>query len=329
MEFRTQIPLRKQKDNLIDYHAEVMLLGSCFSENIGNKFEYYKFQNTVNPFGILFHPKAIEAFLERVIKQNFYSEKDLIFHNERYHCFDAHSSLSNSNKEELVSDLNSILKSTRHQILKGTHLIITLGTSWVYHHTERNQIVANCHKIPQKAFEKRILSVQEIETSLKNSEQLIRSITTGIQLIYTVSPVRHVKDGFIENQQSKAHLLTAIHKIIERESKQSQHMSPRVQSRGLSYFPSYEMMMDELRDYRFYAEDMVHPNQTAIDFIWNQFKSVWIKEESGVTMKKVVSIQNGMGHKPFNPNSEQHQLFLKQLEAKKESLLTDFPFMKF
>jgi len=323
MEFRTQIPIKKQTNNLIDYQSKVLLLGSCFSENIGSKFEYYKFQSTVNPFGILFHPKAIETFLERVVKQDFYSEKDLIFHNERYHCFDAHSGLSNSNKEDLVSNLNGILKSTHHQILEGTHLIITLGTSWVYHHTVRNHTVANCHKIPQRAFEKRILSVQEIEASLKNIEQLVRSINNDVKLIYTVSPVRHIKDGFIENQQSKAHLLSAIHKVIARGTKQS------LARQSTSYFPSYEIMMDELRDYRFYAEDMVHPNQTAIDFIWNQFKEVWINEKTAVTMKKVATIQNGLGHKPFNPLSEQHQLFLKQLEDKKEYLLEIFQFMKF
>jgi len=315
MEFRTQIPIKKQTNNLIDYQSKILLLGSCFSENIGNKFEYYKFQSTVNPFGILFHPKAIETFLGRVVKQDFYSEEDLIFHNERYHCFEVHSSLSNSNKETLLSSLNEILKSTNQQILEGTHLIITLGTSWVYHHTERNQTVANCHKISQKAFEKRILSVQETEASLKNIEQLVHSINSNIQLIYTVSPVRHIKDGFIENQQSKAHLLVAIHQMLR--------------GCNASYFPSYEIMMDELRDYRFYAEDMLHPNQTAINFIWNQFKADWIKEKTEVTMKKVAAIENGLAHKPFNSSSEQHLQFLKQLEDKKESLLTDFPFMKF
>jgi len=315
MEFRTQISIKKQTNNLIDYQSKVFLLGSCFSENIGDRFEYYKFQSNVNPFGILFHPKAIETFIERVIKQNFYSEEDLIFHNERYHCFDAHSSLSNSNKEVLLNDLNEILKSTNQQILDSTHLIITLGTSWVYHHTEKNHTVANCHKIPQKEFKKRILSVQETEASLKNIEQLVRSINSNIQLIYTVSPVRHVKDGFIENQQSKSHLLVSIHQILK--------------THNVCYFPSYEIMMDELRDYRFYAEDMLHPNQTAIDFIWSQFKAVWIKEKTEVTMKKVATIQNGLAHKPFNPSSEQHQLFLKKLEDKKESLLAAFPFMKF
>ena len=329
MEFRTQIPIKKQANNLIDYQSKVLLLGSCFSENIGDKFEHYKFQNTVNPFGILFHPKAIETFLERVVKQDFYLEQDFIFHNGRYHCFDAHSSLSNSSKEELVSNLNSVLISTHQQLLKGTHLIITLGTSWAYHHTERNQLVANCHKMPQKAFEKRILSVEEIKISLENIEKLIRSVNSDTQLIYTVSPVRHVKDGFVENQQSKAHLLTAIHNVITRETKQSQHLSPPEKYKGLSYFCSYEIMMDELRDYRFYAEDMLHPNQTAIDFIWNQFKVVWIKAESTATMKKVAVIQNGMAHKPFNPSSEQHHEFLEKLENKKRSLIGQFPFMKF
>lgn len=315
MEFRTQIPVKKQSKNLIDYNSKILLIGSCFSENIGGKFAYFKFQNTVNPFGILFHPKAIEIFLERVVNQNFYSEKDLVFHNERYHCFDAHSSLSNSNKKDLLHSLNGILKATHQQIIESTHLIITLGTAWVYEHIEQNHIVANCHKIPQRAFDKRILSVQEIETSLSNIQELVYSLNTNIELIYTVSPVRHIKDGFIENQQSKSHLLVAIHQ--------------RLKGYDAAYFPSYEIMMDELRDYRFYAEDMVHPNQTAVAFIWNQFKAVWIKEESAVTMKKVEAIQSGLAHKPFNPSSEQHQVFLKQLEAKKESLIAAFPFMEF
>lgn len=321
MNFRTQIPIVKQSEaSQVDYASKILLIGSCFSENIGNKFEYYKFQNTVNPFGILFHPQAIELFLTRVVKQNCYSEEELIFHNERYHCFDVHSSLSHSNKEVLLSSLDKILKSTYQQITESTHLIITLGTAWVYEHIGRNQVVANCHKIPQKEFGKRILSVQEIETSLRNMEQLVRSINNKIQFIYTVSPVRHIKDGFIENQQSKSHLVTAIHNILS---------LPVQYSSITSYFPSYEIMMDELRDYRFYAKDMLHPNQTAIDFIWNQFKTVWVKEKTIKTMKVVATIQNGLAHKPFNASSEQHQLFLKQLEYKKENLLVVFPFMKF
>lgn len=315
MEFRTQIPLGKQANSLIDYKSKILLLGSCFSENIGSKFEYYKFQNTINPFGILFHPKAIATFLERVVHQKLYSEDDLIFQNERFHCFDAHSSLSSSNKDELVSNLNSVLKLTHQQLTESTHLIITLGTAWVYRHTERNQTVANCHKIPQKEFDKQILSTQEITDCLQNIEQLVKKVNPSIKLIYTVSPVRHIKDGFVENQQSKAHLLAAIHQELKRCN--------------ASYFPSYEIMMDDLRDYRFYATDMVHPNQVAINYIWEQFKGVWLDSSVNDTMKQVSVIQNGLAHKPFNSRSEQHQQFLKKLELKKETIINNFPFMKF
>jgi len=315
MEFRTQIPLKKQTNNLIDYQSKILLLGSCFSENIGAKFEYYKFQAEVNPFGILFHPKAIETFLERVVKQKLYSEDDLVFHNERYHCLDAHSNLSDSNKGVLLNNLNTILKSTCQQIAGGTHLIITLGTAWVYEHISREQIVANCHKIPQKQFQKQILSVQEITDCLQNIGELVKDVNPLIQLIYTVSPVRHIKDGFVENQQSKAHLLSGIHQILD--------------AHNVCYFPSYEIMMDDLRDYRFYNADMIHPNQTAIDYIWRQFQLVWFSDSVKNTMKKVATIQNGVAHRPFNFESEQHQKFLKQLELKQENLVNEFPFMRF
>jgi len=315
MEFRTQIPIKKQANNLIDYQSKVFLLGSCFSENIGDKFEYYKFQNTVNPFGILFHPKAIETFIDRVVKQDFYTEEELVFQNEQYHCFDAHSSLSSSDKGGMLNNLNNVLKSTYQQILESTHLIITLGTTWVYEYVDTNKMVANCHKIPQREFNKRILSVQEITDCLQNIKQLVKELNPVIQLIYTVSPVRHIKDGFIENQQSKAHLLSAIHQTINNSE--------------VCYFPSYEIMMDELRDYRFYTTDMIHPNQMAIDYIWNQFQVVWFDNSVGDTMKKVAVIQSGLAHKPFNPTSKKHKQFLKQLGIKIENLLMDFPFMRF
>jgi len=293
----------------------MLLLGSCFSENIGAKFEYYKFQSEVNPFGILFHPKAIATFLERVVEQNFYSEEDLIFHNERFHCFDAHSSLSNSNREELLDSLNDILKATYHQINESTHLIITLGTAWVYEYIEQDQVVANCHKIPQKEFCKRILSVEEITASLQNIDEQVKKLNPSLQLIYTVSPVRHTKDGFIENQQSKAHLLSAIHRVLK--------------ECDASYFPSYEIMMDDLRDYRFYKEDMIHPNQVAVNYIWEQFQAVWFHETTKPVMKQVTVIQKGLAHRPFNPESEQHQKFLKGITEKISKLQLSYPSIRF
>jgi hypothetical protein len=315
MEFRTQVPIQKQKDNLIDYTSKVLLIGSCFSENIGEKFEYYKFQKTVNPFGILFHPKAIATFFERVVQEQYYTENYLVFHNEQYHCFDVHSSLSNSNKEELLNNLNSILKTVKAQLQNTSHVIITLGTAWVYEHKKQNIAVANCHKIPQKEFHKRILSIEDITLSLQQIQSFLVELNPDVQIIYTVSPVRHLKDGFVENQQSKAHLLTAVHQLVSNSN--------------VAYFPSYEIMMDELRDYRFYKEDMVHPNQIAVDYIWQQFYKTWCHESTEPVMKQVATIQKGLEHKPFNPNSEQHQQFLEDLNDKKKVLLKNFLFMKF
>lgn len=313
MKLQTQIPLSKQSNNLIDYNSNVLLLGSCFVENIGDKLSYFKFQNLQNPFGILFQPKAIETLISNAINQKEYSEADIFFHNEQWHCFDAHSKLSSSIKEELLHNLNQQVKSTNQQINKSTHIIITLGTAWVYRFVESGSLVANCHKVPQKQFEKELLSVDEIAHSLENIVNSISSVNKNADVIFTVSPVRHIKDGFIENTQSKAHLFTAIHQIINDQT----------------YFPSYEIMMDELRDYRFYAEDMVHPNQLAINYIWEKFQQVWITDEASNTMKMVDEVQKGLQHRPFNPESEAHKNFLQNLEAKKTQLYSNFPHILF
>ena len=312
MNLQTKIPLTKQSNNLIDYHSDILLIGSCFSENIGKKLEYFKFQNLQNPFGILFHPKAIENLIANAINKKEYSENVIFFHNEQWHCFDAHSKLSSTSKEDLLCHLNRQIESTYQQINKSSHIIITIGTAWVYKHIESNSIVANCHKVPQKQFEKELLFVDEISNSLKNIVDLIRSINKNTSVIFTVSPVRHLKDGFIENTLSKAHLIAAIHKLI-----------PPLGVRGL-YFPSYEIMMDELRDYRFYSEDMIHPNQTAINYIWDKFQEVWISKDTSKTMDDVDAIQKGLQHKPFNPNSEAHLIFLQSLELKKSKLQSQF-----
>ena len=316
MIFQTHIPLKKQAHNQINYNSKLLLLGSCFSENIGNQLSYYKFQSQQNPFGILFHPKAIETLITNAINQKEYTEGAIFFHNERWHSFEAHSVLSSPSKEELLIKLNNNIKSTFEQLKKASHVIITLGTAWVYREIATDTIVANCHKIPQKKFLKELLTIDEILESLEAIKSLIQSINKDISIIYTVSPVRHIKDGFIENQRSKAHILSAIHNVVE----------PR---KNIYYFPSYEIIMDELRDYRFYAEDMIHPNQTAINYIWEKFCDVWFTEDTLKTMKEVETIQKGLTHKPFNPNSEAHQLFLKKLQQKKETLLQAFPFMNF
>jgi len=317
MKLQTQIPLNKA-DNPIDYSRQILLLGSCFSENIGAKLNYFKFRTEQNPFGILFHPLAIENLIENAVQQKKYTDKDVFFLNEQWHCFDAHSDLSATSKEDLLVELNSALGVTRNHLEAASHIIITLGTAWVYRDNETNQIVANCHKVPQKQFQKHLLSIQEIKNSLENTRKQIQIINKEVQIVFTISPVRHLKDGFIENQRSKAHLISAVHSFL----------SPRVESRGF-YFPSYEIMMDELRDYRFYKTDMIHPNTLAIDYIWEKFCEVWISNETIATMKQVDEIQRGLNHRPFNPNSEQHQKFQKSLREKISYIKKEHPFMKF
>ena len=315
MNLQTIVPLKKEVKNSIDYNSKILLLGSCFSENIGDKLNYFKFQTNQNPFGILFHPKAIENLVTNAINKKKYLPEDLIFQNERWHCFDAHSSLSSADKNELLANLNSAITTTNKKLKEATHVIITLGTSWVYRFIETDAIVANCHKIPQKKFLKKLLSVDEITKSLKTTIALLKSVNKNIHILFTISPVRHLKDGFTENMQSKSHLITAIHSVIN--------------ANNCSYFPSYEIMMDELRDYRFYAQDMMHPNKTAINYIWERFMETQISDSSKLTMQEIETIQKGISHRPFNKNSEQHQRFLKNLEVKKEKINSLFSFIKF
>ena len=314
MKLQTQVPLKKA-ENQIDYRSQLMVLGSCFANNIGDKLAYYKFQTLQNPFGILFHPMAIENLISRAIQQKEYTGEEVFFLNERWQCYDAHSDLSSVTKEELLGRLNSGLLQTKLYITKATHIFITLGTAWAYQLKESGKEVANCHKVPQIAFQKQLLSIEKISQSLEVIIHQIRAVNAKAKIVFTVSPVRHLKDGFVENQQSKAHLISAVHHIIK--------------AGNASYFPSYELMMDELRDYRFYANDLVHPNDLAINYIWEKFKAVWISETSYRTMDEVATIQKGLDHRPFNLESEKHQKFLRHLKERIILLQEQFPFMKF
>ena len=321
MKLQTSISLSKQSKNQIGYHSNLLLLGSCFVENIGNKLSYFKFNNLLNPFGILFHPKAIEVLVSNAINKKEYSEKDIFLYNEQWHCYDAHSKMNNPSKDSLIQELNNQIQLTQKHLASASHIVITLGTAWAYKHKQTNKTVANCHKVPQKEFSKELFSIEDIHKSLENIVDLIRNINTNASIIFTVSPVRHIKDGFTENTVSKAHLISAIHQLINNQSS--------IKNNQLFYFPSYEIMMDELRDYRFYAEDMLHPNQTAIDYIWERFAGVWVSSNALKTMEEVEVIQKGLLHKPFNPNSEAHAKFLQQLKLKIELLQTNFPHLKF
>ncbi|WP_296149770.1 GSCFA domain-containing protein [uncultured Flavobacterium sp.] len=316
MQFTTPIPIQKSTYQ-IDYNSKIVSLGSCFAVNIGEKFEHFKFQNTINPFGILFHPLALEKIISKAISKEKFTQENIFFHNERWHSFDVHSDLSTSNKEDFLEILNTNLEQLHNSLSNCSHVIITLGTSWVYKKIETDNIVANCHKVLQKEFKKELLSVEEIKKSLEEIVNSISKLNSEAKIVFTISPVRHIKDGFVENQWSKANLIAAVHETL--------HSKLSI----ANYFPSYEIMMDELRDYRFYAEDMIHPSQTAIDYIWKRFSETWISEEALTTLQEIENIQKGLNHRPFNSESEQHQKFLGNLQQRIEMLKSRFPFMNF
>lgn len=320
MQFRTQIPISRSS-NPIDYNSKILSIGSCFAENMAEKFDYFKFQNETNPFGIIFNPASIEKLFNRISRQEWFEEKDVFFHNERWQSFEAHSDLSNSDRQELLESLNKAVAETNKQLREATHIIITFGTSWIYRNLEKGEIVANCHKVPQKQFSKELLSAEAIQKSIQNTIEAVQVLNPNINFIFTISPVRHIKDGFVENQLSKSHLFTALHQTLD--------LRPEASGLAFDYFPSYEIMMDELRDYRFYSEDMLHPNQIAIDYIWKLFSENYVSEESVPVMKEVDEIQKSLRHRSFNPESEQHQKFLAKLQQKMDALGKKQPHIKF
>jgi len=285
---------------------------------MGEKLDYYKFRATVNPFGILFHPKPIETLLEGAVADRCYGPDEVFFHNERWHCFDAHSDLSNPSKEELLRLLNARLSAMKVSLKEASHIIITLGTAWGYKRKKTGAWVANCHKVPQKEFDKELSTVPALTATLEKIVGLLQKCNPGVSVIFSVSPVRHLKDGFVENQRSKAHLIAAVHQCIEQKKGDSLH-----------YFPAYEFMMDELRDYRFYAADMIHPNDLAIAYIWEKFKKAWISEAVYGLMKTVGAIQKSLSHKPFHAGSAQHQAFEASLQERIRELEQAHPYLTF
>jgi hypothetical protein len=315
MKLQTTISLKPER-NQIDYDANVLLLGSCFAENIGEKLSHFKFQNSVNPFGILFHPVAIEKIVTRAINQEYFTEEDVFFHNEQWHCFEVHSKLSARNKEDFLANLNDQLSVLNTTIKEATHIILTFGTSWVYREIESDTLVANCYKLPQKLFLKELLSPDEVSGSVSAMEKLIKDFNHKTKIVYTVSPIRHIKEGIVENSRSKAHLLAGVHENVE----------PLNHSH---YFPAYEIVLDELRDYRFYQEDMLHPNNIAISIIWEKFKHVWVSSETEPFQREIDIIQKGLQHRPFDENSMSHKEFLLSIEQKIKKLQLELPHLNF
>ncbi|WP_454989988.1 GSCFA domain-containing protein [Capnocytophaga sputigena] len=314
MDFRTIVPISKATKS-ITYYTSIVSLGSCFAVNMAQKFAYYKFPITVNPFGVLFHPLAIENILQHTIENSRYTAEDFFLHNELWHSFDFHSDMSQPSLKEAIQLANSQQIQLQQALQEASFCFITLGTAWVYIYNSTDTIVANCHKLPSQHFSKRLLSVEEITESLSHIIALLKQFNPPITIVFTISPVRHIKDGFFENQVSKSQLFAALYPLI-------------TDNKSL-YFPAYELLLDELRDYRFYANDMVHPSEMAINYIWERLVATYIETTIQVDMKQVDSIQKGLSHRPFNPETESHQQFLVQLQQKMEAFTMKYPHIRF
>ncbi|MCM4155273.1 GSCFA domain-containing protein [Gramella sp. AN32] len=302
MKFRTEFSIPEGFPK-IDHKSKLFLLGSCFVQNIGKKLDWFRFPNLQNPTGIIFHPSPINQFLRRLAENRKFTEKDIFEFNDTWQTLEAHSLMRRNSKESCLNNLNETLESAREYLKGASHLIISLGTAWGYFHPETGIVAANCHKLPQKQFKKQLSTSEEILKDLNDIISMVRSLNPEIHFIFTVSPVRHLKDGVVENQRSKAILISSIHNCLQ-ENKQ------------VHYFPSYEIMMDDLRDYRFYAEDLIHPNVTAIDYIWEKFLQIWMGEESTSLNSEIDRIQKLRNHRfPAKTNSSYTKILTKIQEG--------------
>lgn len=301
------------------YSKKNMFFGSCFTENIGNRMAALKYNVDINPFGILYNPVSVANGLRILLENKTFSSEDLIQFDGLWHSFFHHGRFSSPNEKETLDAINFRIKSSVEFLKTTDFLFITFGTAWIYKYKKNDQTVSNCHKIPAKEFERLRLSVDEIVQDYKNLLLEIRKINTSVKVVFTVSPIRHWKDGAVENQRSKAILLLAIDKLINESGNDF-----------CTYFPAYEIVMDELRDYRFYAPDMLHISEVAVDFIWEKFEKSLIDSESQQVAKKVDKIVKAANHKPLHESTLEYLRFLErmnneaiQLESKNRFLNLD------
>ena len=311
----------------INHRQRLFLSGSCFTEHIARQLADNKFATFENPHGILFNPVSIASSVVSCIEQKVYKEDDLFYYNELWNSWDHHSRFSHPDKQTALHQINTTLQSAHTFLKQADWLILTLGSAFVYEFAEKpsplytaknrnNDIVANCHKVPADRFRKKLLTTEEVFTVLDNLRYRLMLFNPSVKVIYTISPVRHARDGLVENNKSKAVLIQAVHHMVE---KFDNHF----------YFPAYELVIDDLRDYRFYAEDMVHPNYLATQYVWEKFTDCCIDPCCYSLMKEMEKINIALKHRAFNPASEAHRQFLSSYLTKVQALQEQYPYLDF
>ena len=301
MKFRTEIEIAPLAEGL-EYGAKIFALGSCFAENISERLKRAKFSISTNPFGVLFNPFSIANALERLADARTFAVCDITAGKESFFSFDAHSSLDGKSHTEAFGNLNKAVAQGAKLLADADWVILTFGTAWVYE--KEGKVVANCHKQPASHFVRRRLSVTEI---VERYSRLFEGVLRDKKVILTVSPVRHIGDGLQENSLSKATLRLAVEELVSKYE-------------NACYFPSYEILIDDLRDYRYYADDLAHPSKMAVDYVWERFCEAMLADEAKVKMPLVEQIVAAAEHRPFNPESDAHKTFCRKMLAKAESM---------
>ncbi|MCF6242408.1 MAG: GSCFA domain-containing protein [Bacteroidales bacterium] len=310
-QFRTEIFLKKSSF-LINYRTETFFIGSCFSDNIGKIVNDLKFPVLLNPFGVLYNPVSVKNALTLIIENKKFTEKDLNFASGKWFSYQHHGSFSSPEPEKILEKINLQTHSAHNFLSKTKVLFITFGTAWFYRLKETNEIVANCHKQPSKLFDRELLTVSEIVESWTKMISALQKFNHDLKIVFTLSPVRHWKDGAVNNQLSKSTLHLAIQEIIKKQN-------------NCFYFPTYEIMMDDLRDYRFYTDDYLHPNNLAINYIWAKFCDAFIEDKTLQIAGQIEKISKALNHKILHQGTKEHKKFLINLLNKIKQFIKQYP----
>jgi hypothetical protein len=321
LDFRLELQVKPWKDQ-IQLKDKIFLIGSCFTEHMSARLKSFRFHILENPHGILFNPQSIAVALKHYNGEKDFNANDIFRHNELWQSWDHHGRFAALNPEECLDMMNSERRLASSFLQQANWMMVTLGSSFIYElHSGPGftadvdfRPVANCHKVPAQHFRHRLMEEREIVDAIQNIISLTRQVNPGIKIIFTVSPVRHHREGLVENNRSKGRLHSALATILEKE-------------RDVHYFPAYELVVDDLRDYRFYAEDLVHPNYFATRYVWEKFSAACIDAESLSFMERIKKIHDAMHHKPRQPESEKHRAFMKKMKEEVNMLSAELPYL--
>ena len=313
----TPVILKAKEYPKINHTDRMMSLGSCFSVHIGNKLQEAKFNCLINPFGTLYNPSSIAVALEELMLNKRYNETDVFEYNNLWHSWMHHGDFSSNSSFALLDKINKNI-SKGHEYLKQLDvLFLTFGTSWIYLLSSNSKLVSNCHKVPNRQFDRVKLSVEDITNQYRSLIGKIRKFNPSVKIVFSISPIRHIRDGLVENQISKSTLILAVDNLCKEFTN------------CCFYFPSYEIVLDELRDYRYYDRDMVHPSDLAIDYIWSKFKEAFVLKPTEQLIEKCCKINKSLNHRPTDPNSVEYKLFLEHLVLEIEHLIEKNPTLDF